>query len=156
MSENLTIGKVSRLTGVPTRTIRFYEDEGLVPRPGRTESGYRLYSPGDITRLRLVRGARLLGLDLPRIRSLLDKALGATCADFGDELNHALSEQLEDVDRRLEELTSLRQELIRLQGHVTHCCEGCAPDQLASECGFCDVLTGPKGGDTYARDAESR
>jgi len=144
MTENLTIGKVSRLTGVPTRTIRFYEDEGLVPRPGRTGSGYRLYTPGDVTRLQLVRGARLLGLDLPRIKSLLDKALSDTCAAFGDELNDLLAIQLVDVERRIEELTALRGELIRLQGHVTHCCEGCPPGQLASECNFCELLTGPE------------
>ena len=141
MTEDLTIGKVSRLTGVPTRTIRFYEDEGLVPRPGRTDSGYRLYTPRDVTRLRLVRGARLLGLDLPRIRALLDKALAATCADFGDELNLALGEQLADVERRIAELTSLREDLISLQDHITHCCEGCPPDQMAAECDFCDLLT---------------
>jgi DNA-binding transcriptional MerR regulator len=156
MTENLTIGRVSRLTGVPARTIRFYEDEGLVPRPRRTDSGYRIYTAGDVTRLRLIRGARVLGLDLPRIRSLLDRALGATCAEFGDELSEALAAQLADVERRIDELTALREELGRLQGHITHCCEGCLPDQLANECDFCDLLTPSKGGDTDARDAERR
>lgn len=156
MNENLTIGKVAKMTGVPTRTIRFYEDEGLLPRPVRSPSGYRVYTTGDVTRLRLVRGARLLGLDLPRIKLLLDRALSESCAVFGQELNDALAEQLRDVERRIEELTTLRSELVRLQEHVTHCCEGCPPDQPASECDFCELLTLEEGGDRNAIDAERR
>ena len=103
-----------------------------------------------------MRGARLLGIDLPQIKSLLDKAFSESCATFGEELNVALATQLADVERRLTELTSLREELIRLQEHVTHCCDGCPPDQLASECDFCELLTEPKGGDTHARQPDYR
>jgi DNA-binding transcriptional MerR regulator len=156
MSEDLTIGKVSRLTGLPTKTIRFYEDEGLVPPPARSDAGYRLYTSGDVTRLQLVRGARLLGVDLPQIRSLLDKALGETCAVFGDELNQVLATQLVDVERRIVELTTLRDELVRLQAHVTHCCEGCPPGQMAAECNFCELLTPSKGGEPDAHEHDDR
>lgn len=145
MKDYLTIGKVSRLTGVPARTIRFYEDEELIPRARRSESGYRLYTTGEVTRLRFIRGARLLGIDLPEIKSLLDKALGESCAVFGDELNGVLARQLADIEKRIAELTTLREDLLRLQGHVAHCCEGCPPEQLASECNFCELLTDDEG-----------
>jgi MerR family copper efflux transcriptional regulator len=147
MSDHLTIGKASRLTGIPAKTIRFYEDEGLIPLPRRSESGYRLYAAGEITRLRFIRGVRLLGLDLPEIKSLLDKALDESCAIFGDELNTVLSRQLADVEKRLRELTAVREDLLRLQDHVAHCCEGCPPDQLASECNFCELLSDKEGGE---------
>jgi MerR family transcriptional regulator, copper efflux regulator len=150
MSERLTIGKVSRLTGLPVRTIRFYESEGLVPPPQRTESGYRLYGEPDIARLRLLKRARMLGLDLPSIRSLLDKALGESCGEFGEELFAALARQREEIDRRVAELTAMREEIGRLEAHVLHCCEGCDTTQMASVCSFCGILN-QEGGDVDER-----
>jgi DNA-binding transcriptional MerR regulator len=52
------IGELSRLTGLPVRTIRFWSDEGLVPPEGRTPAGYRLYGPDALVRLGLVRTLR--------------------------------------------------------------------------------------------------
>ena len=154
MNEELTIGKVSRLTGIPAKTIRFYEDEALIPRPRRSESGYRLFSPRDVTRLQFIRGGRLLGIDLPQIKALLDKALSDSCAAFGEELNGVLAKQLQHVELHLRELTALREELTRLQSHVAHCCEGCAPDQMAAECNFCELLTDERGGEEDACEPE--
>ena len=67
----ITIGDLANETGVKTRTIRFYEEKGLLPRPRRSESGYRLYSEQDIKLLRLVRSARSLGLSIREVGELL-------------------------------------------------------------------------------------
>jgi len=148
MSRALTIGNVSKQTGLPTKTIRFYEDEGLVPRPRRSESGYRLYSEADVLRLRLIRRGKLLGLDLPTIRNLVNKALSADCATFGDELRSVIARQRVEVEMRLAELTVLRDELSTLEAHVNHCCEGCSPAEMASGCAFCGLIgQDEKGGD---------
>jgi DNA-binding transcriptional MerR regulator len=148
MSKPLTIGDVSRRTGLPAKTIRFYEDEALVPRPRRSENGYRIYSERDIGRLAFIRRARLLGIELPVIRSLLDKASSQTCAEFGDELTSVLAEQRQEVERRLTELTLLRDDLDALAAHVSHCCEGCDPGEMVSECSYCCVISEQaKGGD---------
>ncbi len=140
MSDNLTIGRVSRRTGLPAKTIRFYEDEGLIPRPSRGDNGYRLYRENDVLRLQMVRRARLLGLDLPAIKSLLDRALSADCATFGDELIATLRRQRDEVERRLTELALLRDELASLEEHVRHCCEGCDPGIMAVECVSCSLI----------------
>lgn len=148
MSDALTIGNVSRLTGLPAKTIRFYEDEGLVPRPRRSESGYRLYSEADVLRLQLIRRGKLLGLDLPTIRNLVTKALSNDCALFGDELREVIARQRVEVESRLAELTALREELASLDEHVSHCCEGCTPADMACECNFCGLIEEDKeGGD---------
>jgi DNA-binding transcriptional MerR regulator len=148
MSESLTIGNVSRRTGLPAKTIRFYEDEGLVPRPRRGENGYRLYSEADVLRLQLIRRGKLLGLDLPSIRNLVTKALSADCATFGDELSEVIAKQLSEVESRLSELTALRDELTALDEHISHCCTGCTPADMACECNFCGLIEdGRKGGD---------
>jgi DNA-binding transcriptional MerR regulator len=148
MSKSLTISDVSRRTGLPAKTIRFYEDEALVPRPRRAENGYRVYSERDIGRLAFIRRARLLGIELPVIRSLLNKASSQTCAAFGDELTGALAEQRREVERRLTELTLLRDDLDALAAHVSHCCEGCDPAQMVTECDYCSAIDSlEKGGD---------
>ena len=140
MSNELTIGAASRRTGLSTRTIRFYEGEGLAPAPRRSQSGYRLYSEADVMRLQLVGRARLLGLSLPAIRNLVDKALSADCAAFSDELHAVIARQRAEVQSRLDELTALRDELADLERHIEHCCEGCDPAAMASECSYCGLI----------------
>jgi DNA-binding transcriptional MerR regulator len=61
----LTIGELARRTGLTTRTIRFYSDEGLLPPATRTDAGYRLYDGASLARLELLRTLRELGLGLP-------------------------------------------------------------------------------------------
>jgi MerR family copper efflux transcriptional regulator len=140
MSSELMIGAVAKQTGLSSKTIRFYEDEGLVPAPRRSESGYRLYSEADVMRLQLVGRARLLGLNLPAIRNLVNKALSADCATFGDELRDVIARQRAEVESRLRELTALRDELAELEGHIEHCCVGCDPATMAAECHFCGLI----------------
>jgi DNA-binding transcriptional MerR regulator len=148
MSKALTIGDVSRRTGLPAKTIRFYENEALVPRPHRGENGYRIYMESDVLRLQLIRRGKLLGLDLPSIRNLVNKALSADCAAFGDELREVIARQRVEVESRLAELTALRDELASLDDHVSHCCEGCTPADMACECNFCGLIEDEKkGGD---------
>src|SRR5690606_26079513 len=70
-----TIGEASRLSGVPVRTLRFYSDEGLLPPAARTESGYRVYTDGDLVRLDLIRALREAGLGLDAIRQVIARRL---------------------------------------------------------------------------------
>ncbi|MFI7654194.1 MerR family transcriptional regulator [Streptomyces albidoflavus] len=69
------IGELSRRTGTPVRTIRFYSDEGLLPPAGRSPSGHRLYDEAAAGRLALVRTLRELGIGLPAVRKILDREL---------------------------------------------------------------------------------
>lgn len=69
-----TIGELSRRTGLPVKTIRFYSDEGLLPPTGRTRAGYRLYDVNALARLELVRTLRELGIGLAEIEAVLAEA----------------------------------------------------------------------------------
>src|SRR5262249_117970 len=71
--QRLPIGDVAKRTGIPVKTLRFYSDEGLGPRSGRSGSGYRLYSEEDIAKLDLVRTLREAGLGLSIIRAVLQR-----------------------------------------------------------------------------------
>ncbi len=67
----MKIGELARATGVTAKTIRFYEAEGLLPKPQRTYSGYRMYSLEDARRLEFIRKAKRLGLSLGDVRGVL-------------------------------------------------------------------------------------
>ncbi|MFF0739308.1 MerR family transcriptional regulator [Streptomyces sp. NPDC004111] len=68
-----SIGDLSRLTGLPVRTIRFYSDSGIVTPAVRSPAGYRRYGKDAVVRLGLVRTLRELGIDLPAIRKVMDR-----------------------------------------------------------------------------------
>ncbi|WP_075996035.1 MerR family transcriptional regulator [Salaquimonas pukyongi] len=70
----LAIGKAAELSGVNIETIRYYEREGVVPKPERTVSGRRIYSKADIDRLRFIKRCRELGLPICEAKSLLGLA----------------------------------------------------------------------------------
>jgi DNA-binding transcriptional MerR regulator len=71
-----SIGDLARLTGLSTRTIRFYSDSGLIPVVGRTSGGFRTYDVNGLNRLKLVRTLRDLGVDLPTAQRVLANEVG--------------------------------------------------------------------------------
>lgn len=72
MSSTYTIGELSRRTGVPVKTIRYYHEEGILEPHGTTQAGYRLYTAADEERLQSIRSFRALGFSLDAIRTMLD------------------------------------------------------------------------------------
>lgn len=102
-------GAAAKALGVGVQTLHFYEQQGLIPPPARSASGYRLYTPEIIERVRFIRKAQALGFSLDEIGEILGLAKkGASpCA----RVQAALREKLSEVDRRLEELREFRAEL---------------------------------------------
>lgn len=124
------IGVVAKRTGLKIPTIRFYEQEGLLRAPERTESGRRRYADADVRRLSFIRHARALGFELEDIRSLLDLADDPRrpCAE-ADRIARA---HLVVVEARIAQLKGLRRELARI---VTSCAGG-----VAADCRVIDAL----------------
>jgi DNA-binding transcriptional MerR regulator len=94
-TKGFSIGELSRRSGVPVKTLRFYSDEGLLPPRGRTASGYRLYADEDLVRLDLIRALREAGLGLDRIREVVSQRVS---------LADALRLQLHAVEAHLRSL----------------------------------------------------
>ena len=116
MSELVTIRKAAELAGLTPKTVRFYEGEGLLPATVRSESGYRLFSVSDVRRLRLIRRAKILGLPLADIKEFADLAFRASCGEFEERLQALVEQRLRDIERTIEDLTSLQSELRHLRG----------------------------------------
>jgi len=79
MAETFYISRLAKQAGVPIKAIRYYEDVGLLPKPSRTASGYRLYSPDSADRLHFIKKAQNLGLRLDEIKEILDLADRGRC-----------------------------------------------------------------------------
>jgi DNA-binding transcriptional MerR regulator len=108
----MRIGEVASTTGVTTKTLRFYEAEGLLHGPERTASGYRDYPPEAVDRVAFIRHAQAAGLTLRQIREILavrDDGQ-APCRHVADLVDRRLAE----VEQRLRELRATRTQLRQL------------------------------------------
>ena len=109
MSTGTFIGQVAQTAGVGVQTIRYYERLGLLPPTQRTDSGYRVYGPGTVERLRFIRQAQVAGFRLEEIKEILRlKYAGQSPCDCVREL---LREKLKQVEREMAGLTRFRHEL---------------------------------------------
>ena len=106
------IGEVARRTGIPTKTIRYYEEIGVLPEPDRTANAYRDYSEDAVDRLTFVRDAQATGLSLAEIASILDlRSQGeATC----HHVIELLERHLTALDRHIQTLRETRKKLTAL------------------------------------------
>jgi DNA-binding transcriptional MerR regulator len=114
----MRIGELVQRTGVPAKTIRYYEAIGVLPIPPRLANGYRDYDDTVVERLAFVRAAQASGLRLGEIRSVIAfRDRGETPCDHVRAL---IDRRAVEIDRRLDELTRLRRELERLSRRARH------------------------------------
>ncbi len=108
----LRIGELSEHTGVPSKTIRYYEDIGLLPEPQRSANGYRIYDEADVERLAFIRRARALDFALDDITEILAfrEREEPPCRYVMD----LMRSRIEDIEQRLRDLERLRDELTAL------------------------------------------
>lgn len=132
----MRIGALARAAGLTAKTLRFYEQAGLLPEPPRTTAGYRDYPPEAARRLAFIRDAQSAGLTLAEIRSVLtvQDSGRAACRHVTD----LIDEHLTQVDRRLAELAQARESL----RHLRRRADTTDPDTCA-ESGYCVILTDP-------------
>ena len=128
----LKIGEVARRSGTGIEALRFYERSGLLGRPGRTQSGYRVYDEAVLQRLDFIKRAQVLGFSLDEIKRIVaDKQAGRSpCLEVREIVRH----RLEELDERLKEMRRYRRELGaalsqweetgELDGHVCGLIEG--------------------------------
>jgi len=126
----MNIGELSKETRVPAKTIRYYEEIGLLPEASRGNNGYRHYQPQDVDRLVFLRRARAFGFTLEECRGLLD-LLNDPKRKSADV--KALTEaHLAELDAQLKELRALRKQL----GELSDACSG----DDSADCAILDAL----------------
>lgn len=129
----MNIGEVARASGLPAKTIRYYEDIGLI-RPFRQENGYRVFDSRHLNKLRFLQRARSLGFSVDECRSLL--ALYEDEQRTSAEVKKIARQRLADIEKKMAELTSMRAVLVHLMKH----CHG----DNRPQCPILDSLSGDK------------
>jgi DNA-binding transcriptional MerR regulator len=123
----MRIGELAATVGTTTKTLRFYEESGLLPPAERTANGYRDYGLPALSRLDFIRRGRAAGLTLAQIREVIDirDAGDAPC----EHVHQLLTARLDDIDRQIADLQVLRATLVRQRAHV----ETADPSTCAAE-----------------------
>lgn len=127
----MKIGDLSAASATGIETIRYYEREGLLPAPGRTQGNFRVYEAQHLERLQFIRHCRSLDMSLDEVRVLL-KFKDAPAKDCGD-VNALLDEHIGHVSKRIKELRALEKELKQLR-------QQCGDSRHAEQCGILNGL----------------
>ncbi|MEW6296489.1 MAG: heavy metal-responsive transcriptional regulator [Thermodesulfobacteriota bacterium] len=127
----LTIGEVAKQAGVHIETLRYYERQGLVERPPRSVSNYRLYTGDIVQRLRFIKHAQALGFSLQEIKELLSlrAAPTARCADVRLRAEAKITE----IEAKMRALEAMKKALIKLVAE-------CAGQRPVTDCPILESL----------------
>lgn len=138
-----TIGKASEQSGVNIETIRYYEREGIVPKPGRSAGGRRLYSSDEIATLRFVRRCRDLGFPISIIQTFLSLTVqnDRSCG----EVKTMAENHLGEINAKIENLERLREALLSLSKNCDDGTAACPMLDALMKDGFNDDAPEPNG-----------
>lgn len=139
----LTTGEMARESESTLRTVRFYEEAGLLEPAERTEGGHRLFRQSQLRKLRLVSKLRAAGFALDEIREMLGVKDRCCCgAEASRELREHLSRQIAVMNGRIDLMKRLLDELESARGHLSRCGECEDSDFFPDACGQCEVMAG--------------
>jgi len=127
----IKIGELAKRTGATVETIRYYEKEGLLPEPSRSDGNYRLYNEAHIERLQFILHCRTLDMALEEVRVLL-QYWNEPDKDCGD-VDALLDEHIYAVEVRIKKLMQLKQ-------HLTFLRQKCVSSAPAVSCGILNAL----------------
>lgn len=133
---DLSIGRLSELSGVKSPTIRYYESIGMIEPPPRSPGGQRRYSDNHLEQLRFIRHGRDLGFGLDDLRALQDLSSrpGRSC----EEADAIARKQLAEVEHRIAGLEAVKRELERMVERCSHgVVDECRVIQTLSDHGMC-------------------
>jgi DNA-binding transcriptional MerR regulator len=117
--DGVSIREVCAATGLSPRTVRYYEELGLLPGVRRRAGGRRVYGPDELERLRFVQRLKAMGLSLEEVRELnAVHAIGGSTRGMLARLDQLLARRLEELDARIAELRRLRDEIAKYRARV--------------------------------------
>jgi MerR family copper efflux transcriptional regulator len=114
-----SIGEVCEISGLSARTVRYYEEQELLPEVRRRAGGRRVYGDGELERLRFIQRLKTLGLSLAEIRGLSAVyAIGGSTQAMLLRLDELLAGHLQELDARIRELSDLRDDIGKYRDHI--------------------------------------
>ncbi|NUQ72609.1 MAG: MerR family transcriptional regulator [Polyangiaceae bacterium] len=133
---------MARLSNSTLRTVRFYEEEGILRPVKRTDGGHRLFDRGELDRLLFVSDLRTAGLSLDEIKEILELKKGAANAkDAAKEVRRILSARIQELHEKLAVLTRLRDEFAQTSEIIASCLVCQEPESFPDGCRDCAVIS---------------
>jgi DNA-binding transcriptional MerR regulator len=140
----LTTGDMARLSESTLRTVRFYEQEGLIEPERRSACGHRLFSGRELMKLQLALDLREAGLSLQDIKQLFCLKSACECPEEASErMSDVLTQQIDTMQQKIAKLRRLREELTAMVSVLTEC-QTCEDGSFPLACAKCDVLESPQ------------
>ncbi|MFO0754866.1 MAG: MerR family transcriptional regulator [Byssovorax sp.] len=137
----LTTGEMARCSSNTLRTVRFYEEEGILRPARRTEGGHRLFEKAELDRLMLVTDMRMAGLSLDEIKQILEvKQTGASGGEAARKASRILTSRMEELREKLLVLNRLREDLSETSELMSGCAD-CHDAKFPAGCDQCTVMT---------------
>jgi len=112
ITSGLRIGEVSKRTGLPVKTIRFYCDQGLLQPSGRSDAGYRLFDQDNLAELKIIRALRSMDVSIPELSKILEMRRSGVCNC--SVLKGSIADKMASIDEQISELRMMQEELARL------------------------------------------
>jgi DNA-binding transcriptional MerR regulator len=138
----MTIGDLARRAGTTMRTIRYYEERGLIEPVGRTKGGFRLYAEEELRKLHLIRSLQVLDMPLAQVKAFFDKRQrGRTGAEIAPPLREVLQEHLQVMEQRIVQYRAM-QESVRETMEILTTCAQCPHEPGPNVCPPCPALAG--------------
>lgn len=138
----MRIGDLAKRAGTTMRTIRYYEERGLIEPARRTKGGFRLYQEEELRKLHLIKSLQVLDMPLAQVKAFFDeRRRGRTAAKIAPALQEVLREHLQDIERRIAQYRAM-QESARQTIDILDACSRCPYEPGPAVCRQCPVLCG--------------
>ena len=137
----MRIGDLARRAGTTMRTVRYYEERGLIEPAGRSKGGFRLYREEELRKLHLIRGLQLVDMPLAKVKAFFDeRQRGRAAAEIAPGLQGVLRAHLQELEQRIGQYRAM-QESIRETISILDSCAVCPYEPGPAVCPRCPVLT---------------
>ncbi len=118
-----SIGEVAKLSGVDAKTLRFYEEKGVIVPTKREENGYRYFTEENLEEIKVVKNARDLGLGLPEIKELMVGCSDGNCRHTAERNQKIIDNYIEKLTERIVQMEKLKERMLVLQKNGPYCCD---------------------------------
>jgi DNA-binding transcriptional MerR regulator len=136
----MRIGDLARRAGTTMRTIRYYEERGLLSPSARTKGGFRLYDEGELKRLHLIRSMQRLDIPLAQVKALFEeRSQGRPAAEIAPKLSRALQAQLVTLEGKIQRCQAI-QESVQRSLEILRACAECSRVPGPESCGSCPAV----------------
>ena len=137
----MRIGDLAKRAGTTLRTIRYYEQLGLIAPASRTKGGFRLYAEEELRRLLLIRNLQLLDFPLAQVKLFFDqRRRGRVASDIAPDIRKILQRQLLEMENRIAQYRAM-QESVRETIEILERCSSCSLEPGPEVCPRCPVIT---------------